>query len=94
VRVGFRQYAGLDQWWGPGRCAATGGGKIHPDAHGRWRYGNDTVPFWVYSDTVRQPTRALMATVERHLSTHPATADRPRRVQRAPAPPRPRHAPT
>jgi hypothetical protein len=71
-----RAYAGLDQWWGPARCADTSGGKTRPDAHGRWRYGTVTVPFWVYSDSVRQPTRAMMATVERHLSTHPASAER------------------
>jgi hypothetical protein len=71
-----RDYAGLDQWWGPARCADLSGGKTHPDAHGRWRYGNATVPFWVYSDTERQPNRTLVATVERHLKVHAATADR------------------
>ncbi|GIE99499.1 replication-relaxation family protein [Paractinoplanes rishiriensis] len=70
-----RQYARLDQWWGPARCADTSGGKTRPDAHGRWRYGTATVPFWIYSDSVRQPTRTLITTVERHLNTHPATAE-------------------
>lgn len=68
-----RQYAGLDQWWGPARCADLSGGKPMPDAHGRWRYGTATVPFWVYSDSVRQPIRTLITTVERHLSTHTAS---------------------
>ena len=71
-----RESARLDQWWGPARCADLSGGKTLPDAHGRWRYGNATVPFWIYSDTVRQPNRTLIATVERHLSAHAATADR------------------
>ena len=71
-----RAYAGLDQWWGPARCADMSGGKTRPDAHGRWRYGTVTVPFWIYTDSVRQQTRAMMATVERHLSMRPATAER------------------
>jgi hypothetical protein len=71
-----RQYAGLDQWWGPARCADLSGGKTMPDVHGRWRYGAVTVPFWVYSDSVRQPIRTLIMTVERHLSVHPASPER------------------
>lgn len=71
-----REYAGLDQWWGPARCADLGGGKTRPDAHGRWRYGRAAVPFWIYSDSVRQPTRTLITTVENHLATHTATAER------------------
>jgi hypothetical protein len=71
-----REYAGLDQWWGPARCADLSGGRTRPDAHGRWRYGIATVPFWIYSDTVRQPTRTLITTVERHLAAHAATAER------------------
>ena len=71
-----RAYAALDQWWGPARSADTSGGKTHPDAHGRWRHGSATVPFWIYSDTVREPNRTLITTVERHLAAHAATADR------------------
>jgi hypothetical protein len=70
-----RAYAGLDQWWGPARCADVSGGKTRPDAYGRWRYGNVTVPFWIYSDSVRQQTRTLITTVGQHLSTHLATAE-------------------
>jgi len=58
----------------PARCADLSGGKTRPDAHGRWRYNSVTVPFWVYSDSVRLPTRTLITTVDRHLSTHTATA--------------------
>jgi hypothetical protein len=65
-----RAYAGLDQWWGPARCADTSGGKTLPDAHGRWRYAAETVPFWVYCDSVRHPFRSLIATVERHHAVH------------------------
>ena len=68
-----RAYARLDQWWGPARCPDTSGGKTSPDAHGRWRYGTATVPFWIYSDTVRQPTRTLITTVERHQAVHTRT---------------------
>jgi hypothetical protein len=70
-----RDYARLDQWWGPARCADLSGGKTSPDAHGRWRHGTATVPFWVYSDTVRQRTRALITTLERHHAAHTPTAE-------------------
>lgn len=148
LQAAGRADTGLDQWWGPARCADTSGGKTRPDAHGRWRYGRAAVPFWIYSDSVRQPTRTLITTVEKHLAVHAATAgrdvillvmvndhreralhrrwldlgaagavlppvattsyrklrswpvegmettDRPGCAQRAPAPPRPRHAST
>nr|WP_221375076.1 replication-relaxation family protein [Actinoplanes polyasparticus] len=65
-----RDTARLDQWWGPARCADTSGGKTLPDAHGRWRYAAETVPFWVYCDSVRHPFRGLITTVERHQAVH------------------------
>lgn len=69
-RARHRDDARLDQWWGPARCADTSGGKTLPDAHGRWRYADQTVPFWVYSDSVRHPFRSLITTVERHQAAH------------------------
>jgi len=71
-----RPDSGLDQWWGPDRCAEASGGQLTPDAHGRWRQRGSTVPFWLYSDYVRDPMRTLVATVDRHTSVHRATADR------------------
>jgi hypothetical protein len=56
---------------GSGPVRRPQGGKTRPDAHGRWRYGTAKVPFWVYSDSVRQPIPTLITTVERHLSTAP-----------------------
>lgn len=66
---------GLDQWWGPARCADVGGGKVTPDAHGRWRHAGVTLPFWLYSDYHRDPFRTLITTVERHRQIHHASAD-------------------
>ena len=76
LRAAGRTDTGLDQWWGPARCADSSGGKTCPDAYGRWRYGAGTVPFWIYSDSVRQPTRTLITTVEKHLAVHTTTAGR------------------
>jgi hypothetical protein len=51
------------------------GGKTSPDAHGRWRHGTATMPFWAYSDTVRQRTRTLITTLEQHHAAHTRTAE-------------------
>ena len=67
--------SGLDQWWGPQRCAEASGGQLTPDAHGRWRQRGATVPFWLYSDYVRNPMRTLVGTVEQHVRVHRATAE-------------------
>jgi Replication-relaxation len=70
-----RDYVRLDQWWGPARCTDISGGKTAPDAHGRWRYADQTVPFWIYSDSVRHPFRHLITTVERHQTAHRTEQD-------------------
>jgi hypothetical protein len=67
---------GLDQWWGPARCADAGGGKVTPDAHARWRYAGVTLPLWLYGDYHRDPFRKLITTVERHRHVHHRTAER------------------
>jgi len=66
--------AGLDQWWGPDRCAEASRGQVAPDAHGRWRQRGNSVPFWLYSDYVRDPMRTLVATVDQHTTVHRSNA--------------------
>lgn len=51
----------LAAWWPERRCAQHWGDLARPDAHGKWRQGDLSVPFFLEYDTGTEPLHRLTA---------------------------------